>query len=330
MEKNPKISVIIPVYNIEEYLERCVLSVVKQTYPNMEIILVDDGSTDNSKAICDRLADTYEQVQSYHKENGGSSSARNLGLEMATGEYIGFVDSDDYVDKDMYALLMDAIKQHDIPMAQISRDEIDEKGNKLPDVCVPPEKERLITSQEMMRELLLHKGDCSFCTRLTKKELFEGRGFPVGKLNEDFFLLTDMLQDVDRFIILPKQAYHVFYRIGSNSRKKDKDDFAQVFTDIVDNADYVETIVDRSYPELRKEAIRFGLYQRLDYLLHIPISRMTKDNTFYKVNVCRHLRRNFFKMLGNPYLSGKNKVYLGLLTLAPKTVRKIHALMKKQ
>ena len=96
------ISVIIPVYNVEKYLRRCVESVLNQTYVNLEIILVDDGSLDKSKSICDEFAQKYERVKVIHKKNGGLSSARNAGIELATGEYIGFVDSDDDVDPCMY------------------------------------------------------------------------------------------------------------------------------------------------------------------------------------------------------------------------------------
>ncbi len=322
------ISVIVPVYNIEKYLERCVQSICAQTYKNIEIILVDDGSTDRSGEICDRLADEDKRIRVFHKENGGSSSARNLGLRQAKGAYIGFIDSDDYIEPDMYELLLEAIKKHGLDMAQVSRDEIDEDGNRMEDVCVPPTEEWLITNQEMMQELLMHRGDASFCTRLTKKELFEGLAFPEGKLNEDFYLLIQMLSKVEKLVILPKQCYHVFYRIGSNSRTKDKNDFSRVFSDIVDNADLAMELVKKQYPALIPVAFRFGCFQRLDYLLHIPIGQMTGDNGFYR-SVVKYLRGNVRKMLCNPYLTKKNKIYLLLLTLAPKKVRQGHAFIKE-
>ena len=322
------ISVIVPVYNIEkEYLERCIKSICNQTYRNLDIILVDDGSTDGSGAICDRFAAEDERVRVFHKENGGSSSARNLGIKEAKGEYIGFIDSDDYIEPDMYELLVDAVARYDAPMAQISRDEIDEQGSRMPDICIPPEMESKVSSEDMMRELLMHRGDCSFCTRITNKALFVDREFPIGKLNEDFFLLTHMLTDITHLVILPKQCYHVFYRMNSNSRKKDKNDFSRVFTDIVDNADMVTDLVRDKFPALMQVAMRFGFYQRLDYLLHIPVAQMTKENAFYQ-NVVSYLRRNIGQMSANPYLTGKNKVYLGLLTIAPKAVRKGHAKLK--
>lgn len=322
------ISVIVPVYNIEsEYLERCIRSICAQTYKNLEILLVDDGSTDGSGAICDKFATEDNRIRVFHKENGGSSSARNLGIKEAKGEYIGFIDSDDYIEADMYELLADAIVKFDAPMAQISRDEIDEQGNRMPDICIPPIHESRVSSEDMMRELLMHRGDCSFCTRITHKALFVDREFPIGKLNEDFFLLTQMLTDITHLVILPKQCYHVFYRMNSNSRKKDKNDFSRVFTDIVDNADMITQLVEDKYPELLPVAKRFGFYQRLDYLLHIPVAQMTKENAFYQ-NVVSYLRKNVGEIIKNPYLTGKNKVYLMLLIIAPKTVRKGHAKLR--
>lgn len=118
-----KISVIIPVYNVENYLERCIESVIKQTYKNLEIILVDDGSTDHSSAICDEYVEKDNRIIVIHKENGGLSSARNAGIEIASGDFIGFVDSDDYISKNMYRNLLILILKgnYDISVCGICR-----------------------------------------------------------------------------------------------------------------------------------------------------------------------------------------------------------------
>ena len=164
MKENPVITVIIPVYNILDCLERCVRSVTAQTYKNLEILLIDDGSTDGTGELCDRLAREDDRIRVFHKENGGSSSARNLGLRQATGEYVGFVDSDDYIDSDMYERLLRAVADYDVTAAQAARDEIDADGRRLPDICVPPSEPEVWESRDFFRELLLHRGDCSFCT----------------------------------------------------------------------------------------------------------------------------------------------------------------------
>lgn len=327
-ERPALISVIVPVYNTVDYLERCVKSIRRQTWRNLEIILVDDGSTDNSGALAEKMAMEDKRVRVFHKANGGSSSARNLGISVAKGDYIGFVDSDDYIEPEMYERLLAVALSEQLLMVQISRDEIDEQGNRMADVCVPPEQAELWECQQFMRELLLHRGDCSFCTKLTHASLLKEEHFPEGELNEDFNLLVRLLPKVPAVAILPEQDYHVFYRYGSNTRTRDEEEFPQVFTDIVKNADRVQEIVEREYPQLLPEAMRFGLFQRLDYMLHIPISRMKEDNAFY-VQVRDYLKKHRKDVRSSPYLTKKNKQYLFLLGTAPVLVRKAHRMLKK-
>ena len=326
-EQNCLISVIVPVYNILDCLERCVNSICGQTWKNLEILLVDDGSTDGTGKLCDLLAEKDDRIRVFHKPNGGSSSARNLGISMAQGEWIGFVDSDDWIEPQMYERLYEAATAAGTSIAQASRDEIDEDYHKRPDVCTPPEQEVTCTAEDFLKTLLLHQGDCSFCTKLIKKSLFEGHRFPEGKLNEDFRLLVELLCEGERVRILPEQLYHVFYRIGSNTRRKDKNDFSRVFEDIVENADYMEQLTRERYPELREYAVRFALVQRLDYLLHIPIAQMTGDNAFYR-RVVRDLRHGWWRAMKNPWLTKKNKCYHTLFAIAPKGIRVLHKKLK--
>ncbi|MCM1044001.1 MAG: glycosyltransferase [Candidatus Gastranaerophilales bacterium] len=327
-EEAPLISVIVPVYNIIEYLPRCVRSITAQTYENLEVLLVDDGSTDGTGELCDSLGAEDARIRVFHKENGGSSSARNLGISQARGQYLGFVDSDDYVEPDMYERLYRGICEYRVKAAQVGRDEIDPQGNLLPNICEPPEEALCYESQAFLRELLLHRGDCSFCTKLLHRELFLGQNFPEGRLNEDFELLVRMLPRIGKLVSLPEQSYHVFYRIGSNSRKADRENFSRVYGDCVDNADRVKAIVEERYPALEKEALRFGVFQRLEYLLHIPVSQMRRDNRQYRA-VVSGLRRMWFGGMRNPYLTGKNKIYQTIFSIAPRTARKIHSRIHK-
>lgn len=327
-EKQARISVIVPIYNTVEYLPRCVDSIRRQTYRNLEIILVDDGSTDNSGAMAEKFALEDQRVKAFHKENGGSSSARNLGIEKASGDFIGFVDSDDFISPEMYERLLFAALSENLPMVQCSRDELDERGNRMENVCTPPKEAVLMEDGDFLRELLLHRGDCSFCTRLTKASLLKNHRFPEGELNEDFRLLTELLPEIPAVMILPEQDYHVCYRYGSNTRTRNRDEFPRVFTDIVNNADRVERLVLEKYPFLTQEAGRFALFQRLDYMLHIPVSMMNKDNAFYG-QVCGYLKKHRRDIRKNPYLTKKNKQYLMLFSVAPAFVRKVHAGIKR-
>lgn len=332
------ISVIVPVYNIKEYLPRCVASIQAQTYPELEIILVDDGSEDGTGELCEKLAETDPRIRVYHKENGGSSSARNLGISLAKGDYLGFVDSDDYIEPDMYEKLYEGICRFKVRVAQIGRDEITPEGEVLPDLCIPPEEPKLISGEDFLYELLMHRGDCSFCTKLIDRTLLEEYStervdgvdtyFPLGVLNEDFYLLVKLLEKPGQILSLPGYAYHVFYRIGSNSRKENKEQFSRVFGDCVDNADMVSELVERQYPKLTDVSFRFSIFQRLEYLLHIPISQMKKNNRQYR-DIIRFLRKNWGKSMKNPVLTGKNKIYHTLFAIAPAEVRKLHRLMMR-
>ncbi len=323
---HPLLTIIVPVYNILEYLPRCVHSITAQTYKNLEILLVDDGSTDGTGELCDELAKEDARIRVIHKENGGSSSARNLAIEQAKGEYLGFVDSDDYISPDMYERLYEGISEYGVSVAQIGRDEIDTEGNLLPNICEPPVHPMIYDAEAFLKELLMHRGDCSFCTKLVRKDLLKEERFPVGLLNEDFRLLVQILPKMKRLISLPGQTYHVFYRIGSNSRKADKENFSRVFGDCVDNADMAAELAKKDYPALKEVALRFGVFQRLEYLLHIPISRMTKDNEQYK-EIVKWMRKNWLKSMYNPYLTLKNKCYHTLFAIAPRKLRELHKLM---
>lgn len=323
------VSVIVPIYNIEKYLHRCIDSILCQTYSNFELILVDDGSTDSSGNIADEYGVKDSRVTVIHKVNGGSSSARNLAVKTAKGDYISFVDSDDYIEPDFLEKLIEPVNKaieagSIIPqIVQIGRNEIDEEGNILPDICTPPTSAAFIDNKSFLKDLLMHVGDCSFCTKLTKKELLLTYPFPEGKLNEDFHILVNMLKQCNGIMSLPGYKYHVFYRIGSNTRKQNHNEFSRVFKDNVDNADMVEKIVEDYFPELMDIAKRFALFQRIDYMLHIPISEMTRDNKEY-CNCINYLQKNILKGIVNKYLLPKNKLYMLIFATSPKVARIVH------
>lgn len=131
------ISVIVPIFNVEKYLERCIQSIVNQTYQNLEIILVDDGSPDNCPAMCDEWAEKDKRIKVIHKQNGGVSSARNAGINAASGDYIGFVDPDDAIDKTMYECMLAAIKDYNLDVCCCNRKIVSEDGSIKDEYCTP-------------------------------------------------------------------------------------------------------------------------------------------------------------------------------------------------
>ena len=142
MNQDRKISVIVPVYNVEAYLPRCVESIMAQTYQNLEIFLVDDGTKDNCGAICDAYARQDNRVRVIHKENGGLSSARNAGIDASTGEYLSFVDSDDWIEPDMYEKMMGLMEKYGVRLVCAGRWDVSSRtGEKRLGLCPPREEE---------------------------------------------------------------------------------------------------------------------------------------------------------------------------------------------
>lgn len=207
-----KISVIVPVYKVEPYLRQCLDSIVGQTYKNLEIILVDDGSPDRCGAICDEYAAGDERIKVIHKENGGLSSARNAALEIATGDYIGFVDSDDWVEPEMFKTLLHGLETTEADIAVCGRYE--EYGDRR--VTFEWPEVRAMGREEALGELLKNeKLQNLVWDKLYRRELFEGIRFPEGKTFEDMAVMHKLFLRSEKVACLPGAMYHYRQRVGS-------------------------------------------------------------------------------------------------------------------
>lgn len=210
------ISIIVPVYNMEQYLERCMNSIEKQTYTNLEIILVDDGSCDKSPQMCDDYARKDPRVKVVHKENGGLSDARNAGLAAATGAYIGFVDSDDWIEKDMYEKMYQACIEHGAQVAacryaQVYREHTVQGGT---------DKVTAFSKEELLKIYIGGHDDYviynSVWSKLFARKLVEGVAFPKGRNSEDIMYTTKAFCKADRGVYIDTCLYHyVLDREGS-------------------------------------------------------------------------------------------------------------------
>lgn len=210
----PLISVIVPVYKVEAYLKECIDSIRNQTYRNLEIILVDDGSPDKSGEMCDALAKEDPRIRVIHKENGGLSSARNAGLDVANGEYVSFVDSDDWISLDMYQRLMDLMQQHH---AQIAAGGMQDNTGKHFNPGYPKNANVEVFSRlDALREITINKKITnSACDKLWKKTIFDTIRFPVGEYYEDFKTSYKCIDLVDTVVYDPHPVY--IYRMTDSS-----------------------------------------------------------------------------------------------------------------
>lgn len=215
------ISVIVPVYNVEQYLQKCVESLVNQSYKNLEIILVDDGSDDNSGQLCDSLAEKYSNIKVLHKNNGGLSDARNKGLEYAKGNYIFFVDSDDWIELETIEKLYNAIKEND---ADISICGINDYAGGKIKVTRGPSKELSIYNSIKAIETLISTGNeigIVVWNKLYKKSLFDNVIFEFGKLHEDVFFTPKILFFAKKIVAINYCGYnYITDRQGSICNKK--------------------------------------------------------------------------------------------------------------
>ncbi|PTT32654.1 glycosyl transferase family 2, partial [Chryseobacterium sp. HMWF028] len=191
-----KVSIIVPVYNVENYLTKCLDSLVKQSISDIEIIVVNDGSRDNSEKIIEGFAQKYpEKIKAFTKENGGLSDARNFGIDKATGDYIGFVDSDDYVTETMFEEMLHLAESHQAKMVICNIQKVDENGKivqKLTQLPNMPEKIMLDRNFSIFSDISYFA-----CNKLFKKELFHQRRFKKGVHFEDIQLIPQLLLECE-------------------------------------------------------------------------------------------------------------------------------------
>lgn len=217
------ISVIVPIYKVENFLCKCVDSILNQTYKNLEIILVDDGSPDKCGEICDEYAKKDSRIKVIHKENGGLSDARNAGIDVAQGDYFVFVDSDDYIDYEMIETLYYCIKNDNSDLALCSFTYVDEEGK---EICErknkSPIKNEIISTEQSLQKLCEIKNWYYIVAwnKLYKKEIFNNLRFPKGKINEDEFTIHHIFNKCRYISCVEKPLYYYLQRSGSIMKTK--------------------------------------------------------------------------------------------------------------
>ena len=222
------VSVIIPVYNVKNYLEKCVESVIGQSYKNLEIILVDDGSTDGSGALCDNLAENDHRIVVVHKQNGGLSDARNKGLDIAKGEYILFVDSDDYINPQLIERSLNSAKKHDADIVMFDYEAVEENSDKRELYSFNLPKNVTINPRE--NKMVYTTAPCAW-NKLYKAELFRNTGirYPVGLHYEDLATSPRLFFYSSKVVYIDSPPlYYYLLREGSIMRNTD---YTRNFTD---------------------------------------------------------------------------------------------------
>lgn len=247
------ISIVVPVYNIEGYVYRCVDSMINQTYRNIEIILVDDGSIDKSGIICDEFANRDKRIKVIHKKNGGLSDARNAGIAAANGEYIGFVDGDDYIHQKMYEILLDACIRNNAQMAMCGRKTVDENGNLIKEMFTLG-GETLYTGKEAVEHLLRWDScDSSACDKLYSRILFDKVRYPLGVMSEDYQVTSRLMLSANRIVHVGYSLYNYVQRTERISHQL----FTRKRIDVLKQVDIMTGFILDKFPDLKLQCDYF-------------------------------------------------------------------------
>ena len=209
------ISVVVPVYNVKAYLDECLTGIVNQSYTDIDIIVVDDGSTDGSEKMCDEWAGKDSRIKVIHQKNGGLSAARNTGIEASTGRYIFFVDSDDYVETDAVQTLYECAVRNRSDLTIGHGKWVSEDGTPIGHEEAETEEERVISKEEFWCEFCDNHDFVVAWSKLYKRELFDTVKFPVGKINEDFGIARHIIEQTETIACTNKTIYNYRVRQGS-------------------------------------------------------------------------------------------------------------------
>lgn len=283
MKQDDIISVIIPVYNTKNYLNKCIDSVLRQTYKNIEIIIIDDGSTDGSAELCDMYAKKDKRIKVLHKENSGVSDARNHGLKIAKGKYIGFVDSDDYIEETMYEYLYNLIKKNNADMSICNVFLVEGKSIREQNTNKGVEIKQL-NKLQVLDEILLDRNIQSYsCNKLFKKELFKDVKYPSGKKYEDIQTIFYLLENCENVVISDLPQYYYVKRDESIVNKVSEKTILDYIEIIENRYEYVKT----KYKELYKNNIYYytktliTAYKDAYYLKNVSETLRQKLEIYY-------------------------------------------------
>lgn len=316
-----KVSIVVPVYNVEDYLKYCVDSLINQSYKNIEIILLDDGSTDDSGRICDEYAQEDDRVRVLHIENGGLSNARNTGVNVASAEWVIFIDSDDYYDRRTVEYLVQLQKKYAVDLVATSVIEVrdfqsDDFIGSLTDID-SLKLDRYTALKEMFYGNIVgtHPGG-----KLYKKEILMKFPFPKGMIYEDLAVSFEHIGACNEIAVGYINLYKYYRRPGSIVNSSYSDKFLDFYKAIELNREYVE----RDYPN--DQEMKKALTVRYVFKgLHV-VHALLGSQMYEQVNKIRKEYRRYWKdILINSHITRKNKLKYLLLLLSPHLYQKVRA-----
>jgi len=310
-----KIGIIVPVYNVEKTLSRCIESILNQTFENFKLILINDGSLDRSGEICEEYRKMDSRITVIHKKNGGLSSARNAGIDIVDTEYIGFVDSDDFIDKDMYNTLYQAIIREEADISscdflQCEEGEMDDLSK------INKEEAVYLTYQgkDSVKQLLRDKEiNRSAWNKLYKSELFENIRYPVGKLYEDTYTTYKLYLLAKRVVHTNYKGYYYMFNPNSITREA----FSPKHFDVITETKRVLCDLQNNRPDLCEYEYGRLAKQYVGLVVKIFDSLNNKKNKVYLDKIMEDIKQDFVYFRHNKTLDKKYKIVIFILYYNP-------------
>ena len=290
---NELISVIVPVYNVEKYLRKAVQSIQNQTYKHLEIMLINDGSTDSSGDICDELANSDSRIVVIHKKNGGVSTARNEAQKLAKGNYVIYVDSDDYIHEEMIQFLYEQLIAENADVSSCSVMNVYQ--NSQTPQCSDENLYFVYNQEEFLREYLIgQRVQGTLGNKLIRKEITDQLEFPVGKIYEDAYYHLQLVQVAKKYVVHTKPYYYYYHRnqsLTTNPYHERDLVYLDVYQKFYD-------LVQQQYPRIINEA-----FFRLSYAYFYIFDKMLLESDFEKINqfklVRDYLKKNAIQIAKN-------------------------------
>lgn len=292
----PEVSVIVPVYKAEQYLDRCVKSILEQTYQNFELILVDDGSPDNSPSLCDEWAINDNHIYVIHKENGGASSARNAGLKIAKGRWIAFADSDDWLDRNALKTLYDLANQYNVPMA-IGGMRVVQKYTDAS--IVMRQNARVLSNADLMSRFFRLNGEPdthSVCGAIIRRDILDDYSFIEGRMNEDVETCYYLARKCEAAVYTDAPLYNYFKNIEGVTNSG----FSKKKLDLLDIWDIVQKQVEQFTPEYSYACEMNCKRARFTLLTQMSLNGYDHDDSLMKKTkqqLKKEVRQSFWPLM---------------------------------
>ena len=314
------ISVIVPVYKVENFLKRCVDSIINQTYRNLEIILVDDGSPDNCGRICDEYQKRDSRVRVIHKDNGGLSDARNAGIEIATGQFLGFVDSDDYIAPDMYEHLYSILVNNNADISVCSASIVQEGGR--PEYT-DDEKILVFHGQGILYSLVYEKKFT--VNKLYKRQVFDGVEFPVGMLYEDLATTYRLMEQANTIVVSFAKKYAYVQRNGSIMNQT----AFKMKTDKIAIIDEMWKHFSQKNRPQKKELLAGVIMYIINDIFKMMGRKKLENNPEYRECLSKFVKKKCLLIFANRYISLYNRFVLAFYILNPKLLAYVYRIKSR-